>query len=144
MPLSTRRALVVFTGSGALLLLGTFLPWLRSGSTTRSSYALVGLIDRLDIAPGGAAALAITAWPFVPLLVTTAVVAAWWGRSTTALVVAVVAALYAGGIAAVLAVGSAGTPITVGIGPWVCAAAGVAFLGAAVWVRMRAASARER
>jgi hypothetical protein len=54
----------------------------------------------------------------------------------------VLAALYAGGIAAVLAVGSAGTPITVGAGTWVCAVAGLAFLAAGVWVRVRAASVR--
>lgn len=142
MPRSLQQALVAFTAAGAVLLLGTFLPWLHSGSTTRSSYALVGLVDRLDIAPGGPAALLIGAWPFVPLLVTSAVVLAWWGRSTASLVVAVLAALYAGGIAAVLAVGSAGTPITVGVGTWVCAVAGLAFLAGGVWVRVRAASAR--
>lgn len=128
--------LVVLTSAGVLLLAGTFLPWLHSGTTSRSSYALIGLVDRLDIAPGGPAATLIGAWPFVPLLVTTAVVLAWWGRSTWSLVVAVVAALYAGGLAAVLAVGSSGTSIDVGVGPWLCAAAGGCFLMAAVWLRV--------
>jgi hypothetical protein len=128
--------LVVLTAAGVLLLAGTFLPWLHSGSTSRSSYALIGLVDRLDIAPDGPAASLIAAWPFVPLLVTTAVVLAWWGRSTWSLVVAVVAAMYAGGLAAVLAVGSSGTPIDVGVGPWLCATAGACFLIAAVWLRV--------
>jgi hypothetical protein len=132
----------VLTTAGVLLLAGTFLPWLHSGTTTRSSYALIGLVDRLDIAPEGPAAGLIRAWPFVPLLVTTAVVLAWWGRSTWSLVVATIAALYAGGIAAVLAVGSSGTPVDVGVGPWLCAAAGLCFLAAAVWLRVRAASGR--
>jgi hypothetical protein len=142
MPRTLQRALLVFTAAGAALVVGTFLPWLHSGSTARSSYALVGLVDRLDITPGGPAALLIGGWPFVPLLVTSAVVLAWWGRSTASLVVAAVAAIYAGGIAAVLAVGSSGTPITVGIGTWVCATAGLAFLAGGVWVRVRAASVR--
>jgi hypothetical protein len=137
----TLRPLVVLTSTGVLLLAGTFLPWLHSGSTSRSSYALIGLVDRLDIAPDGPAATLIGGWPFVPLLVTTAVVLAWWGRSAWSLIVAAVAALYAGGIAAVLAVGSSGTPIDVGAGPWLCAAAGVCFLAAAVWLRV--ASGRE-
>jgi hypothetical protein len=132
----TLRPLVVLTSAGVLLLAGTFLPWLHSGSTSRSSYALIGLVDRLDVAPDGPAATLIGAWPFVPLLVTTAVVLAWWGRSTWSLVVAASAALYAGGIAAVLAVGSSGTPIDVGVGPWLCAAAGGCFLAAAVWLRL--------
>jgi hypothetical protein len=132
----TLRPLVVLTSAGVLLLAGTFLPWLHSGSTSRSSYALIGLVDRLDIASDGPATTLIGAWPFVPLLVTTAVVLAWWGRSTWSLVVAVVAALYAGGIAAVLAVGSSGTPIDVGVGPWLCAVAGGCFLAAAVWLRL--------
>jgi len=127
---------IVLTSAGVLLVAGTFLPWLHSGSTSRSSYALIGLVDRLDVAPDGPATTLIGAWPFVPLLVTTAVVLAWWGRSTWSLVVAVVAALYAGGIAAVLAVGRSGTPIDLGVGPWLCAAAGGCFLAAAVWLRL--------
>lgn len=140
-----RRALAplsVLTAAGLVLLAGTFLPWLHSGTTTRSSYALLGLVDRLDIAPDGPANLLIGAWPFVPLLVTTAVVLAWWGRSTLSLVVATLAALYAGGLAAVLAVGSSGTAVDVGLGPWLCAAAGAVFLAGAVWLRVRAASGR--
>lgn len=134
-------ALVALTTAGVALVVGTFLPWLRTGSTSRSSYDLLGLVGRLDIAPDGPATMLIRGWPFVPLLVTTAVVLAWWRRRRAALVVAVPAALYAGGIAAVLAVGASGTAIDVGVGPWTSATAGVLFLAAAVVLNLRSATA---
>ena len=141
-------SLVALSGAGATLVLGTFLPWLRSGTMTRSSYDLLGLIGRLDVAPNGAAAALIRWctplmsirqppalirwWPLVPLLVTGAVILAWWERFRWALAIAVLVTLYAGGVAAVLVVGAAKTGITIGIGPWVCSVASLVFMAAAV------------
>ena len=125
-------SLVALSGAGATLVLGTFLPWLRSGTMTRSSYDLLGLIGRLDVAPNGAAAALIRWWPLVPLLVTGAVILAWWERCRWALAIAVLVTLYAGGVAAVLVVGAAKTGITIGIGPWVCSVASLVFMAAAV------------
>lgn len=65
--------MIAALGSGTVLV-GTFLPWVSSGSATRSSYDLFGVIDRLGFAPDGVVGWAVRLWPLVPLLlVTTAV-----------------------------------------------------------------------
>ena len=74
MSLPTGRALVVLGASIALI--GTFLPWLASGSVDRSSYDLVDLVERLGFASGGAVDLALTLWPIVPLLLVVSVLVA--------------------------------------------------------------------
>jgi len=112
----------------------TFLPWLRSGTTTRSSYELLGLLTRLDFAPDGPVSVLVRWWPLVPLVVTLAVVLAWWRRWVASLVAAVVAVLYAGGVGGALVVASRDTGIAVGPGPLVCAIGSVAFLFTAAWM----------
>jgi hypothetical protein len=123
------------------VVVATFLPWLRSGSTSRSSYELLGLLDRLEIAPDGAVSTLVQWWPMVPLLVTLAVVLAWWERWLASLAAALVAVVYAGGVGSALALGSRGTPIRLGSGPWVCAVASAAFLVTAAWMVFTHASA---
>lgn len=86
----------------AVVLVGTFLPWWRSGSSRRSSYALLDLLDRLDLAADGPAANAMRLWPIVPLLVVGAVVATWWGWRRLGVACASVAAVYATVVALVV------------------------------------------
>ena len=136
-------ALAAYSTAGAVVVAATFLPWLRSGATSRSSYELLGLLDRLDIAPDGPVSTLVRWWPFVPLLVTVAVVLAWWRRWVASLVAAVIAVVYAGGVGAALAIGSQDTPITLGPGPVVCAVASVVFLFTAAWMVFTHASARD-
>ena len=127
-------SLVAFTAAGAVVVLATFLPWLESGSTSRSSYDLLGLVGRLDIAPNGVVTMLIRWWPLVPLIVTVAVVLAWWRLWVPSLVAAMIGVCYAGGVGGALVVGADGTPITVGIGPAVCAGASIVFLFTSVWM----------
>jgi uncharacterized membrane protein len=47
-----------------LIVVGTFLPWLRSGSSSRNSFRAAGLIDRL-LHPPGVAGIFLTVWPGV-------------------------------------------------------------------------------
>lgn len=91
--------------SGALVVLvGSFLPWLASGSAARSSYDLFGIVDRLGFSPDGVIGWAIRLWPLLPLLLVVTVVshhlrlgAGWLPvvRSTATAVTAV----YAGAVA---------------------------------------------
>lgn len=77
--------------------LGTFLPWLKSGDTNRNSYAAVGVLERLlDI--HGVVRLAIDLWPFLGLYcaATIALLALTWWR------VAVAAGAVSGVICAVV------------------------------------------
>jgi hypothetical protein len=135
-------SLVAYTAAGVVVVAATFMPWLRSGSTSRSSYDLLGVLARLDIAPNGLISALVTWWPMVPLIVTAAVVLAWWQRWALSLTAAVVAVLYAGGVGATMAVRSRGTGIGVGIGPWVCAVGSIVFLVTAAWMVFTHASAR--
>ena len=91
--------------SGAIVVLaGSFLPWLASGTADRSSYELLGVIDRLGFSPDGVVGWAIRVWPLLPMLLVVTVVshhvhldARWLGTvrsASTAL-----AALYAGSVA---------------------------------------------
>ena len=113
-------ALGAYTVAGGAVVIATFLPWLHSGSTSRSSYELLGLVERLDIAPDGVVSTLIRWWPLVPLLVTIAVVLGWWQRWVASSAVALAAVAYSGGVGSSLAWQARGTPITLGAGPWVC------------------------
>lgn len=94
------RALV---GLGALLIIvGTFLPWVATGARQRSSFELFGVLDRLDVAPGGVVAALIRVWPVVPLACVATTTAAWWPKRWLATVFAVLVACYAGGVALVV------------------------------------------
>jgi hypothetical protein len=50
-----------------LLVVGAFLPWVRIGSVSRSSFEITGVLARLGITGWQGAAL--RAWPFAPLAV---------------------------------------------------------------------------
>ena len=88
------------TIGAAAVLVGTFLPWWRSGTRARTSYQLLGLVDRLEFAPDGPAATAVRWWPIVPFLLVGAVIAAWWDRWFIASVTAAVGGCYALGVRA--------------------------------------------
>jgi len=89
----------LFTVAAAGALAGSFGPWLRSGASTRSSFELLDLVERLGFAPGGPFTVAIRAWPLVPLLTVVAVVACWGRRTTLAFWAGMIGALYVGGVA---------------------------------------------
>lgn len=71
--LPLRSKIPVFTGwlasaAASLAFVASFLPWGRSGQTSRSSYQLVGVADRLDVLDGSARTAAM-AWFVLPVLV---------------------------------------------------------------------------
>jgi hypothetical protein len=64
----SRLALPATAGFGlAVLVAGTFLPWLHSGSTTRNSYQAGGLARRVIHVPGWLSG-ALVVWPFIGLV----------------------------------------------------------------------------
>ena len=69
-----------------------FLPWGASGRVDRSSYAIVALVDRLDILDGAAAALA-RAWYLAPVAAAGVWTAAALGRRGLARALAAVLAV---------------------------------------------------
>lgn len=124
--------------SGAVVvLIGSFLPWLASGSADRSSYDLLGIVDRLGFSPDGVVGWAIRVWPLLPLLLVVTVVshhvrldAAWVPvvRSTaTAL-----SALYAGSISLAVRLAPDVGLFSPRLGPWVTLAGAVLLAVSAV------------
>ena len=89
--------------AGALVVIvGSLLPWLRTGGRRRHSYDLFELVERLGFAPGSVAAALLRWWPVVPLLAVGSVVAAGWGWPRVGGVLGIGAAIYAGGTALVV------------------------------------------
>lgn len=127
------RAMVVVGAAGALL--GTFLPWMASGSVDRSSYDLIDLVERLGYSPDGAMGVAVSAWPFAPLLLVVSIVGSWLhGRVPRTLVVGwwLVTAVFVGGAA----IGVLGAPdpgiLRIRYGLWVSLAGAALVLAGGV------------
>ena len=117
-------------GAGLVLVIGgSFLPWVVSGTVRRSSYAIVGVLGRLGIGDNGPIGLLVGAWPLIGVLCMTPVVAAglrWWRTSgVLAVLLALAAGLLSFGIIAVTAGRSAGGIGVDPLGPAVMAAGAV-------------------
>lgn len=112
---------------GALGVLGTsFMPWARSGSSSRTSYELVAAARRLDVVSGTGATLA-RGWYLVPLVVAGAWLAAALGRP----LVAAVSSAVVGVATLALVVAVKASPLPADTGSNLALAAGVlALLGA--------------
>lgn len=131
-----RRAVAATVGAGVAIV-GTFLPWLRSGSRNRSSYTIFDLVERLGFAPSGAVSWSLRLWPLVPMLLVLEVVAVWvvitTGRGGRSLLLATgVIALWVAGTAVAVRFAPDAGLFRVGVGPLVtvggvvCLVAGVA------------------
>lgn len=124
---------LVLTAGALSALVGTFLPWVRSGATTRSSYEIFDLVDRLGFTPSGLVGTALRLWPLTPLLLVLAVVATWWAtdrrswqRGAAAVTLAAVA--YAGGTATAIRFAPDSGLLRIGVGPTVTALGAVVML----------------
>ncbi|MEO7369453.1 MAG: hypothetical protein ABI949_14720 [Ilumatobacteraceae bacterium] len=108
---------IVATAGAAVALIGTFLPWLRSGTRRRSSFEIFSLVDRLGISQSGVIGWGLRLWPVVPFLFAAAVTLQWFRRRWLTEAAAVVAVVYTGLVA--VAVRSAPTTslIAIGSGP---------------------------
>jgi hypothetical protein len=127
---------LLITLGGVIVIGASFLPWVTSGSVDRSSYRVIGLVDRLGYASDGPMELALRAWPVLPLAVTVAVVAAWWNRPAISALVGATSALYAAAVAlATLRAPTAGL-VTVQAGPTIALAGTAVMLLAVAWLAL--------
>ncbi|MCU1365175.1 MAG: hypothetical protein JWN39_814 [Ilumatobacteraceae bacterium] len=131
------------TAGAALAVVGSFLPWLKSGAVGRSSYDILGLVDRLGFAPDGPIRLVVRAWPLMPLVLTVGIVAVWWGRRWAGAGFGVLGGLYAGGLGAAVAGAIPDThQISVGAAPVVTAVGGaIVIVGSLLALVVRVPSA---
>jgi hypothetical protein len=82
----------------AVVVLGTFLPWLRSGRRERDSYAgRAAIRDLVDV--HGALRLVMWIWPFLGVGCALAIALLLLGLPRSGAAVALVASVYAGGVA---------------------------------------------
>jgi hypothetical protein len=117
---------VVATAGAAVAVLGTFLPWLRSGSRHRSSYEIFSLVERLGISQSSLVGWGLRVWPLAPLLLVGAVTLQWFPRRWLTGAAVIVAVVYVGGVAVAVKTASATSLIAVEYGPWVVMVGAVA------------------
>jgi hypothetical protein len=110
---------VVATVGAVVAAVGTFLPWLRSGTRRRNSYEIFSLVDRLGFSRSSAVGWGLRLWPIVPLVLVLAVTLQWFPRKWVSGGSAMVAVVYAGGVAAAVESAPATSLIAVEYGPWV-------------------------
>ena len=121
-------------GAGLILALaGSFLPWVISGSVTRSIYAMAGVVDRLGVAGDGPVATVLASLPLIAALCFAPVIAAafrWWRvAGGFAMLIGVVMSALSLGILA-LALGKVGLTVRLDpLGPSVMAAGGLLLCG---------------
>ena len=124
---------VVTTTGAVIALLGTFLPWLRSGTVDRSSYEIFDLVERLGFSPNGVIAWTLKLWPLVPLVLVCGAIALWlrparrWVRRVLVLV-PLAGALLIGGIALAISLAPDVALFRIGAGPWVSVVGAIVML----------------
>lgn len=124
---------VVATLGGLTALVGTFLPWLGSGTRDRSSYEIFSLVDRLGISQSSPVGWGVRLWPTVPLLLVLAVTLAWFPRKWITGAVAAVAVVYAGVVSVAVATASSNSLLSIESGP-VVTLVGVVILAAGTFI----------
>jgi hypothetical protein len=121
-------------GSAGLVavVLGTFLPWLRSGEVQRNSYSSFGVLDRL-IGFHGVTELAVRFWPLLGMCCAAVVLATavMWHRVAVGLALLTAGWSAAVGCAVLLRHGDAGVQVQA-VGPAVTVAGDVALVLAAI------------
>lgn len=108
---------VAVTAGAMVAVVGTFLPWLRSGARRRNSYEIFSLLDRLGISKSSVVGWGLRLWPIVPVLLVLAVTLQWFPRRWVTAASIVVAVVYAGGVAAAVELAPSTSLIAVEYGP---------------------------
>jgi hypothetical protein len=116
---------VAATIGAVVALIGTFMPWLRSGAVRRNSYEILSLVERLGISRSSLVGWGVRLWPIAPLLLACAVTLQWFPRRWVTGPVAVVAVVYVGGVGAAVESASAPSLMEVEYGPNVTLAGAV-------------------
>jgi hypothetical protein len=136
---------VVMSSDAAIVLIGSFLPWLRSGKRHRNSYDIFSLVDRIGYSPDGPAGWALRVWPVLPVLLAAALTLLWLGRERVGAGLAAVAAVYAGAVAITVRVASPSGLVSVEYGSWVTLAGAASLLaGTAITIATSPAVAARR
>ena len=104
----------VATAGAAVLVIGTFLPWLRSGSVLRDSYQSAGALHDLVSGLNATAGDVLGVWPVVILCCAVCVAGYAVGLRRSAAVLGAIVSLIVGTAAGVVAVQPGATDSVVG------------------------------
>lgn len=110
---------VVATIGAAVAAVGTFQPWVRSGTRHRTSYEIFSLVDRLGISRSSLVGWGLRLWPIVPFLLALAVTLLWFPRRWLSGLFVVAAILYAGVVSAAVRSAQSTSLIRIERGPLV-------------------------
>ncbi|SFQ56469.1 hypothetical protein SAMN05421810_109241 [Amycolatopsis arida] len=117
-----------------VVVVGTFLPWLRSGSVRRSSYETASLVDHFSLLDHALLGAVLRSWVAVPLVAASCVALLAVRLSRTAAIGTIVLAIVVGTVAVGVLVqgGDASGPVgLVPAGPLACLAGStIALIGA--------------
>jgi len=94
---------------------GTFLPWVVSGSVLRDSYESIAIIRTIRVLDGSPLALVVDAWTMLIPVSTLCLVVYALGFRRTAATISALIAIISGTIAGVAAVVSGGEEVRLGI-----------------------------
>jgi hypothetical protein len=89
---------VLATVGAMVAVVGTFMPWLRSGTRDRNSYEIFSLVDRLGISQSSLVGWGVRLWPIVPFLLVLTVSLLWIAPRAPAVAVAAITVVFAGGV----------------------------------------------
>ena len=110
---------MVATLGAVVAFVGTFLPWLRSGTRRRNSYDIFSLVDRLGFSPSSIIGWSVRLWPVVPFLLALAVTLLWFPRKWFTASVVTLAVVYTGVVSAAVRSARSSSVIAVEFGPLV-------------------------
>ncbi|MEA3185510.1 MAG: hypothetical protein QOJ74_1987 [Ilumatobacteraceae bacterium] len=110
---------LVGTCGAVVLVVGTFLPWLRSGTRQRNSYDIFSLVERLGYSRSHVIGWGLRLWPVLPVLIAVAVTLLWFPHRGFVGPGVVVAVVYAGLVSIAVRSASPGGIISVQAGPTV-------------------------
>jgi NADH:ubiquinone oxidoreductase subunit K len=132
----------VIVGAAAVVVVASFLPWVRSGAVARDSFATVRAAQRIGVVGQPVWERVLAVWYVAPLLGAVCLAGAAVGRRA----VCVGAALALAVLAAVLALVVVAAPVDHGAGPVVALLGSLVVMTAAVAdaLARRRAGARER
>jgi hypothetical protein len=128
---------VVATIGAVVAVIGTFQPWVRSGTRHRTSYEIFSLIDRLGISRSSLVGWGLRLWPIVPFLLALAVTLLWFPRRWLGAGIVVLAVAYAGIVSVAVRRAPSTSLITIERGPLITLIGTVALAAGALLATLR-------
>lgn len=116
---------VLVTVGALVAVVGSFRPWLASGTAERSSYDLLGVVDRLGWSGAGSPWWLVVSWPAMPLVLAVATAATWWRRRVPMFAAGTVGVAYIAAVAGAVLVAPGDGFVRVLPGPAITLAGGL-------------------